>query len=61
MIYEYDTTIDMKTAFYYNKMKKYRKCTCIIEEKNPIEAYRIIPLTLKSQSGRKFENKVNES
>lgn len=26
-----------------------------------IEAYRIIPLTLKSQSGRKFENKVNES
>lgn len=26
-----------------------------------IEAYRIVPLTLKSQSGRKFENKVNES
>lgn len=30
-------------------------------KKKPTEAYKIVPLTLKSQSGRKFENNVNES
>lgn len=49
-----------KQLFIIIKRKSTENLPVKLKKKKTIEAYKIVPLTLKSQSGRKFENKVNE-